>query len=62
LKTGSLLALHLLDGEFVVIAPRLPRPVDPFDSAIVPDVVAAAAQEFGNLGTRATLLLHDATP
>jgi predicted acylesterase/phospholipase RssA len=61
LKTGSLLALHLLDGEFVVIAPRLPRPVDAFDRAIVPDVVAAAEHEFDKLGTRATLLLHDAT-
>jgi predicted acylesterase/phospholipase RssA len=61
LKTGSLLALHLLDGEFVVIAPRLPRPADPFDCAIVPDVVEAAKQEFGKLETRAALLLQDAT-
>ena len=62
LKTGSLLALHLLDGEFVVIAPRLRCPVDPFDTAIVPDVLAAAAQEFETLGTGPTLLLQDATP
>jgi len=62
LKTGSLLALHLLDGELVVIAPRLHRPVDPFDLTIVPEVVAAAEQKFAKLETRATLLLHDATP
>ncbi len=60
LRTGSLLALHLLDGELMVLAPRLQRPVDPFDIAIVPDVLAAAEREFAGLGEQAALLLHDA--
>lgn len=59
LKTGSLLALHLLDGEFAVIAPRLHRPVDPFDLTIVPDVITAGEQALAGLGTQATLLLTD---
>jgi predicted acylesterase/phospholipase RssA len=60
LKIGSLLALHLLDGEFSVIAPRLHRHVDPFDMAIVPDVIAAAELELANLGEHTMLLLRGA--
>jgi hypothetical protein len=60
LKTASLLGLHLLDGELVVITPRLPRPIDPFDAAIVTDVLAAAEREFDRQREHASLLLQDA--
>jgi predicted acylesterase/phospholipase RssA len=60
LKTASLLALHLLDGELVLLTPRLPRPIDPFDVEIVPDVLAAAENEFQRHREHTSLLLQDA--
>ena len=54
LKTSALLALDLMEGEVIVLAPRLQRAVDPFDGTIVPEVIAAGeralAQSDDNLG------------
>jgi predicted acylesterase/phospholipase RssA len=58
LKTSALLALELLDGEVIVLAARLRRPVDPFDVAIVPEVIAAGEQEFNQARERIGLLLQ----
>ena len=58
LKTSALLALELLAGEIIVLAARLRRSVDPFDTAIVPDVIAAGEQELERSRERVDLLLR----
>ncbi len=58
LKTSALLALELLDGEIIVLAGRLDRPVDPFDSAIVPEIVAAGERELARSSEHVGLVLR----
>lgn len=57
LKTGGLLALELLDGETIVLAVRLPRPVDPFDASIAEEVVAAGRQELARSAAHLSMVL-----
>jgi predicted acylesterase/phospholipase RssA len=59
LKTGALLALHVLDGELVVLAPQLRHSIDPFDSFIVPEVIAVAEHELAEESERIAMLVDE---
>jgi predicted acylesterase/phospholipase RssA len=59
LKTSALLALDMLEGELVLLAARLQRSVDPFDTAIIPDAIAAGARELAQRGEQLELILRD---
>jgi NTE family protein len=60
LKTSALLALDLMDGEVIVLAARLQRPVDPFDVTIVPEVIAAGEWELAQSDEHISVLLQGA--
>jgi predicted acylesterase/phospholipase RssA len=58
-KTGMLLAHHFMDGEVAIIAPRLQLYVDPFDVAIVPEVIAASERALSRAREQFEFVLQD---